>query len=67
MNCPYLWGVYLHSCSATRNVYVPGALEYKNYCAPQNASRFSRCPNYRRTSRRLRPEQPIQASSRTLR
>jgi hypothetical protein len=59
MICPYLWGVYLHSCSAARNVYVPGSLELKHYCAPENDNRFSRCPNYRSVFWRPRPDQLI--------
>ncbi|MDH4161862.1 MAG: hypothetical protein OEW15_04125 [Nitrospirota bacterium] len=48
MTCPYLWGIYLHSCSAARTVHVPGMEELRNYCAPREHTLFSRCPVYRK-------------------
>lgn len=58
MTCPYLWGVYLHSCAAAHTVHVPGAAELKNYCAPREHTLFSRCPLYRRAFWRSRSDAP---------
>lgn len=44
MRCVYLTGNYLKSCSACREVYVPGPFVMEEYCA---VKRHSRCPFYR--------------------
>ncbi len=47
MACPYLWGRYLRSCSAARDVYVPSRFEFHEYCQPERYDRFCLCPVYR--------------------
>jgi len=53
MSCPYLWGKYLRSCSASREVYVPTVLEFHEYCSPDRYDRFCLCPVYRGSGRSL--------------
>lgn len=43
MQCHYLTGKYMYSCTARREVYVPSAYESKEY---SNNERHKICPLY---------------------
>jgi hypothetical protein len=44
MTCAYLIGIYLKSCSATPDVYIPSAFEFNEYC---RSVFHTLCPLYR--------------------
>ena len=48
MTCPYLWGMYLRSCSAARGIHVPDRADREQYCAPPRNTGFPLCPLYLR-------------------
>jgi hypothetical protein len=43
MKCPFMTGIYLSSCSANKEVYVPSRFELEEYCRD---SRHRMCPFY---------------------
>ena len=43
MACPFLTGKYMFSCGALREVYVPSAFEFDEYC---KQDRYKICPFY---------------------
>ncbi len=46
MACPYLQGVDLYSCSATRDVYIPSRFELREYCTSAKYDYFRLCVSY---------------------
>ena len=50
MTCPYLWGTYLHSCSASDDVYIPDSGTLRLACSAGPGNHFSRCPHFQRAS-----------------
>ncbi len=46
MACPYLKGVDLYSCSATRDVYIPSRFELREYCTSAKYEYFHLCISY---------------------
>ncbi len=51
MACPYLWGKYVRTCSASSEAYVPGVFELREYCCDGRYERFLVCPVYRSSGR----------------
>ncbi len=47
MKCPFMKGTYMFSCSATRDVYVPSAFEFDEYCM---SVRYTICPFFCKAS-----------------
>jgi hypothetical protein len=43
MACPFLKGLDLYSCSATRDVYIPSRFELKEYCTSTKYNFFHLC------------------------
>ena len=46
MKCPYMAGNYTFSCVARREVYVPSAFEFAEYCNCERYERFKVCSFY---------------------
>ncbi len=43
MECPFLTGKFMFSCTAKKEVYVPSAFEIDEYC---KTDRYKICPHY---------------------
>ena len=59
MACQYLIGVYLKSCAATQDVYIPSIFEFNEYC---RGAFHTLCPLFRV---RRAQEWPIPVRERT--
>lgn len=46
MKCPHLAGNYMFSCSARREVYIPSAYEFAEYCDSARNDPFKICRYY---------------------
>ncbi len=46
MKCPYMTGTYMFSCVARREVYIPSAFEFSEYCGSDRSEGFKVCPLY---------------------